>query len=234
MIKRPKNDNLRYGWGDYVYTNAKIVYTNANKYDHFEIDAPKLGSSSGFISLSKHPYIHKPKWEISMRFYVFEHSEYVGHAFTLRKDVTIDYGLRYEGANSADTGTVWNKGNKERLKLTVTDGAIELISLSSGKIFFKYEDSTIRKSELKYLLVAADGEEKNSEWIIKGKINHTRVTTASTTTPTTIPTTTPTTAPDEEITVTITTTTTTPKTTQSTSPSSDRKFQPFIYKKVFY
>ena len=182
MIKRPKNGNLRYGWGDYVYTNAKIVYTNANEYDQFEINAPKLGSNTGFVSLSKHPYIHKPKWEISMRFYVFEHSEYVGHAFTLRKDVTIDYGLRYEGANSADTGTVWNKGNKERLKLTVTDGAIELISLSSGKVFFKYEDSTIRKYELKYVLVAIDGDDENAELIIKGKIDHTRVTTTSTTT----------------------------------------------------
>ena len=227
MIKRPKDGSLRYGWGDYVYTKAKIIYTNANEYDHFVIDAAKLGNGFGFLSLSKHPYIHKPKWEISMRFY--EHNEYIGYDFTLRKDVTIDYGLRYKGANSADTGVVWHKGNKEPLKLTVTDGAIELISLSSGKVFFKYEDSTIRKNELKYVLVAIDGDDENAELIIKAKVDHTRVTTtSSTSTRTTIPTTTPTTAPDEESTVTITTTTTTtPKTTQSSSPSSDRKFQPF-------
>ena len=180
MIKRPKDSNLRYGWGDYIYTNAKIVYTNANEYDHFVFDATKLSNSYGFVSLSEHPYIHKPKWEISMRFY--EHSRYIGYAFTLRKDVSIDYGLLYKGANSADTGTIWHKGDKEPLKLTVTDGAIELMSLSGGKVFFKYEDSTIRKYELKYVLVAIDGDDENAELIIKGKIDHTRVTTTSTTT----------------------------------------------------
>ena len=123
-----------------VYVENKYEYQvlneEANKYDHFQIDASEFPHTI-WIALSRTGRHSDEKWEIII-------GGLGGTKSVIRPD-GLDHLVKDHSV--ADFNNI--KGNIEVL---VVDGA--LIIKGDGQTFMQYDDNSIKKNELKYLMVS--------------------------------------------------------------------------------
>ena len=130
-----------------------MVFENADQYSHFELDASQL-SNDVHIGVAKTGGHYDTKWEIVI-------GGWSGTKSVLRDRNGGDALLTVQ-----HTVAQFNQYRSD-IKLYVTDGQL-LITVNENE-FMKHRDSSIKKNELRYLLVSG-GWGGSGTWAIKAAI----------------------------------------------------------------
>ena len=118
----------------------KVAVKDAHQYSHFQIDASELNNDV-HIALSEFSGHSDPKWEIVIGGWSG------GMSALCRKtpDGSVDILHKPHSKEVFDA-------MKSSIEVIVTDG--KLTVKGNGEVFFEHEDSSIRKDELKYMLLS--------------------------------------------------------------------------------
>ena len=143
----------------------QVIYTNTQEYDYFDIDASQL-STVAFLALTSSSQIDKEKWEVVLG---SDHTP-IG----VRKELGRGRRMHHEFKEGEKQNLVeatypnW-RSFSDSLRLTIRDGSIEVST--NDNILIKYEDSSIKKNELRNMMVAEGWGDKPTTWTIKARVN---------------------------------------------------------------
>ena len=161
MTKRPVTSSSR---------EYQTVFVNTQEYDYFEIDASQLDRIT-FLALSNSYQKDKENWEVVLG---SDHTPIGIRKEKIGVCCRMPWHFKEGEKQNLVEATYPNwRSFSDSLRLTIRDGSIEVSA--NGNILIKYEDSSIKKNELRNMMVADGHGHKTTTWTIRARVNDGKV-----------------------------------------------------------